>query len=420
VYFFVKLSSCYILPAIFITFEVVMLDFRSPFLEVMDSIDAAKKKGHLLYPEKFVAKYQGKPEMKSALLGRTTHPFFEQLPQGQMLYRIKAGVSASDAIEGLLTSNETLIECGTALAIAYHLVVLRMMEKHHGCDAGRKRFDRFFGERDKETPEQRRLVISPFSVVMGTLPYSHLDVHPVQPLSFFIDQSAVKSKELLPEGVNVGTQIMFYGDPNYNRIHPAGVDGAYNCIVTLKQPLKVRSPDIASRELTEEDLYPIHIKAYSKAPSYQSVSMYEPGFLESHELKDLIAKGTQKRNITGFMPLMFKINEARFMQLLTMDIEKMVENLDKYLLETKLQVLQDHLMRNLSNVKSMEEAFKQVAITPAKSQPQKEKPIVSKPAAAAPSTESTEVYAGLKGLAGAFVAAKPAPTAVPKRSIGKH
>ncbi len=406
-----------------------MLDFRSPFLEAMNQVDAAKIAGHLIYPGKYVTKYKGEPDMNSVLMGKTTHPSFEQLPQGQMLYRIKPGVSASEAIESLLTSHETVIECGVALAITYNLVVLHMMEKHHGRDAGKKRFDRLFGEKDKETPTHRRLVISVFSVVMGTQPYSHLDLMPVQPLSFFIDQRGLESKGQLAKEANVGTQIIFQGDPNYVRIHPAGVHGAYNCVVTSLSPLKVRSPDVAGKEITEEDIYPIHIKAYSKAPSYQSMSMYEPGFLASRELNELIAKGTQESKIPGFAPVMFKINEEKCRQLITMDIEKMVEILDRYLIETKLRCLQDKLL-HVPDMELMDKLFNDLSITPAKSQTPKEKPsmpefadlkglvgaFVSKPAVDVP---TTEVYAGLKGLAGAFVSAKPAPAAA-GRKIAKH
>lgn len=311
------------------------LDLRQYFINAMNRIHVAMGEKHLATSDTDGSDYRS-----SVFWGKTTHPSFEQLNQTKMLYRLRSGMSASDAIESILTSHSTYVECGVTTSIAYYLAVLQAMQHMHGELLGRKRFDKLFGERNFETPNQRRLILSPFSVVMGTKYLSEIGLLPVQPLSFFIDTVEMSNKVKLSQAVNIGSQLVFAGDPRYVQIHPAGMHGGYNCIVTSTNPLKVVASD-AIGEITEDGLYELHISAFADIPTFMSFAMLDPKFRQSEAFLEIRRNGTSKERIPGFLTTVFRINPEKFESLIFQNEELLIPTINDYLELTKMRCIRE-------------------------------------------------------------------------------
>lgn len=378
-----------------------MLGYREHFLKAMTDIEESQKNGHLLGPTAFIEKHkQEEDSLHKATIGSTTHPFFEKVSHPVKTYRLKPNISASVAIESLLESHETFVECGVALNIAYYLVVLRKMEETLGKEEGRKRFDILFGESDRNTPTSRRLIVSPLSIIMGTQALPAMEQLPVQPLSYFVEEKNVVTKSAIKENAQIGWQIVFAGDPNYPRIHPAGHHGAYNCVVTSLNPLKVRVFDLGNEELIEDDLYRIHMQAYSETPSFESFFLLAKKFRKSKEFFEMINK-TTRENIPGFIPDIFAINEMKLNFLLSGEIAEVTEALDGYIHTTLKTVRKQYLELRHSNseahAEKLLEDLKRMSLVFTE-------PLVN---------EST-AFSGLTGLRGMFVS-KAKPSLKPKQ-----
>ena len=292
-----------------------MADFHRSFIKAMDLIEDARQAGHLIDAEHYYEKYRNssdKSYIQQAFDGVTSNPLFEQFSGLQWTYVIKSGVSASYAINHLLQEHETYIECGVALNISHYLIVLWAMEEVHGKEQGSKRFDSLFGQADAVTPSNRRLIINPANILMGTSIPSDMKQLPVHPLSFFSEKSQGVDKQKINNFAKVGDMIVFLGDPNYVKIHPAGMHAIYNCVITSLNPIKVRCFDLGKQELTQEDLYQQHQQAYSAVPLLESFALLDKNFRNSLEFIELITQPTSPEKIPGFYNRLFSINQEKF------------------------------------------------------------------------------------------------------------
>lgn len=375
--------------------------------QVMNEIDDAFKSGHLISQVLFIQRHRFQRSLAEMQNNTTTNPYFDELDVLNATYRVKANVSASQAIDSLLQSHETAVDCGVTMIIMYYKVVLRMMERKWGFLDGRKRFDALFGSIDATTPAERRLIISPMSIVMGTEYYPQMALLPVQPLSFLTETQLFRSKPEMEAAVKVGYQVTFDGDPNYLKLHPAGAFAAYNCVVTSVNPLKVRSSDIPGIELTEDDLFHHHIQAYSQTPTFESFSLVDQQFRNSTAYLVLSKTPTTKEKIPGYNPCFFSIDMQKLEFLLSAPIAEVVATLDIHITtmtQTCLRYKAEYVIKQMRN--ATEAQLSNLAVSPtATAAPKKSQ-----------STSSDE-FSGLAGLKGAFAStAKPAAPAIAAQS----
>ncbi len=344
-----------------------MTDFHASFIKAMDKIEDAQLAGHVVGPATIFAKYRHQAGYLNKLkFGITTHPLFEQCLYSQQTYALKCKKSASQAIESLLQEGETFIECGVATNIAYYLNLLWAMQETHGKEKGNERFDAIFGSEAEITPENRRLVISPFSIAMGTIPLPIMKQLPVQPLSFIFSKKYVSTKNELEQVAEIGAHVLFAGDQNYPYIHPSEHHGAYCCLITSINPIKIRSFDLGKQELIEEDLYHYHIKAYAEKPSIESMQLLNDAYRGKKELFNLIPKSTAKEKISGFELNLYCIDKEKYKFLLTGEIQEVVQTLNQYIVVTQEKVQKQFLMMASSNLKILAQSFETLIITPDK------------------------------------------------------
>ncbi len=296
-------------------------------IKAMTLIEIAQQNGHLPGLDNYL---QNK-ELDLLLLaqakrGDTNQRYFDST-DCPYTYRLKPRQSASTAIEDLHQNGQTLIECGVAINICYYLVILWQMEKIHGKEKGRKRFDEIFGEKDNITSEIHRLIISPLPLVMGTKNFPP-ENWPIDPLSFIAKRVKFKSKSQLTQSALEGDMIIFVGSPNYRQKHPFGTHTNYNCIVSSTSPLKVRSFELGQEELTEDEIFVIHEKAYEKAPSTVSMLVQEMKKIVEPTEKSTI--NNNDNHILGFVRELTRIDLTKLEFLLRADIEEIRSVLSKH------------------------------------------------------------------------------------------
>jgi len=397
----------------------IMLDSQL-LNQVMNEIDDAFKSGHLISQVLFIQRHRFQRSLAEMQNNTTTNPYFDELDVLNATYRVKANMSASQAIDSLLQSHETAVDCGVTMIIMYYKVVLRMMEQKWGVIDGRKRFDALFGSVDATTPIERRLIISPVSIVMGTEYIPQMELLPVQPLSFLADTQLFKSKQEMEAAVKVGYQVLFEGDPNYLKLHPAGAFAAYNCVVTSVNPLKVRSSDIPGKELTEDDLFHHHIQAYSQTPTFESFSLVDQQFRNSTAYLALSKTPTTKEKIPGYNAVFFSIDMQKLEFLLSAPIAEVVAILDKHI-TTMTQTCLGYKAEYVAKQFQKEAAAQLSSLTLTSSTNSTHKAPVAKaaPAVANPLQAVSNEFSGLSGLRGAFVKPAAKPAAAPATAAQK-
>ncbi len=290
-----------------------------------------------------------------------------------------------------------MIECGVALAVFYNLLVLRKMEEKWGIVEGRNRFDELFGSKHKATPEHRRLIISPFSIIMGTQFIPELGILPVQPLSYLVIFKDLGHKNNIPQQAKIGWQVMFMGDPNYYKKHAAGSSGAFNCVVTSLNPFRVRSVG-SPGELTEDDLIQLHMKEYERAVSYESFALLDNEFKRSLEFYSLCQNPTKRDKIPGLERIVFALNEERLNDLIEGELSTVVDKLDRYIQTTRFDCVMKAASQHKNGPLDSELAFL--------SQSNKNESTPKAKPAAVSSSSSTSIpdnyLSGLKGLRGMY------------------
>jgi hypothetical protein len=265
------------------------VNFRAYVVQAMDRIEAARHAGVLMYPEDYVKKHASEalsPEQVMMLgYGATTHlELFEQYRGSYnplLNFRLKAMVSASDALDTLLDSGETVLDCGAVCGLAYQLAARMAFEARHGKDLGRLRFDYLWGSASVEVPKVQRLLITNNGMVAGTVHYRTAvdgNSNPLNPFAFFVGFSPVaeaagrasmaKGKKLDPLKLDLkpGSLVTFTGHPLYNSKHPAGIEGAYNAIIATGRagPIGLRFFGDDGHAYDEARLRQRHVDAYNQ------------------------------------------------------------------------------------------------------------------------------------------------------------
>ncbi len=272
----------------------------------MDLLEEANQKGHVVYPkgpqQNPSLSFQQKRRLHS---GMTTHTdLFEQYSAYSansvmpMAFRLKPGISASQALYSLINSGQTLIDCGTGLVVAYELALLLSFEAKFGIEQGRYRFDLLFGSAIDPTPAVQRLLIARSGVLSGLPPDYLRDAKGTplifNPLAYFFELSPITdiavrfehhavdhqtrenarklgigggiTREKMIERLPLGSLIYFQGDPAYLRKYPAGYDSGYNGVVvgfSSEDPL-LRVFGEGFAPLCPKQLTKMHVLRYSE------------------------------------------------------------------------------------------------------------------------------------------------------------
>lgn len=100
-------------------------------------------------------------------------------------YRLKSGVSASEAIEKLLSEGVTFVECKSTLILAHYIALLAMLKIQFGDKNGANYFDTLFGASDHDVPRYRRLLISNDGEIGGK--FLMIPTQLVNPICYFLD-----------------------------------------------------------------------------------------------------------------------------------------------------------------------------------------------------------------------------------------
>lgn len=311
-----------------------MLHPRFYVNEMMTLVERSKEQGHLLMPNSYPERYRNAPIYTRLQMnyGMTTHPAFEICEGYVKCYRLKSGYSASTALQELLNQYEMVVDCGLAQLLAYYLSILKTMQNREGEIAGAQRFDAFFGDKERAIPLHRRLVLSPEGPLMGShrmpmIPRSKKAL-PMQPLSFVFKLIESNDKNDLLQKIAVGSMLMFAGDPDYLIVHPLGVDGGHNCVVSAVQPLKVKTFNLGDKELTENDLIENHKVAYRTLPSDESNFVSQGRNLHFLQQKP----EANRKSMQGFATYFVEFAEERLAFLLSADIQKFDEAYQRHMI----------------------------------------------------------------------------------------
>lgn len=312
--------------------------------QALDKVEDAHANGNLLYSAEYKQKNAITDPLARLLVehGLTSHSsLLEQYPcnngkkNNMMVFRLKAKVSASYALNKILTSGETVIDCGTGLLIAHIYACLLALEDKYGAVAGRARFDWLFGSEGHETPIVQRLVISNSTVLGGTKKYlrdPNGNILPLNPFAFLFDFSEI-ANEVDPSAdaklnvnyiqkCSIGSIVTVVGNSNYNSKHPSGIDCNFNSIYfgcdSMGEPnlrvfgkgkkcytesdLKKKLVECYNMPQTEDDKYFLGLyKLYGiKQPSYSEKIAFEDvaGLMVGtnidlkHEVWDLFINGS--------------------------------------------------------------------------------------------------------------------------------
>lgn len=289
--------------------------------EVMHSIELSHKNGHLLYPDEYLEQMSMSvsiEERNEIFCGFSNHPGFEKLPAINFSLKLKANVSASTAIQQLLTEYQTVVSCDFISVLTYYLCILKAMQSIHGELNGAKRFDLIYGSSEVKTPEWRLLYIS----AKGPLATQY----PLQPLSYVFETQIVNSKQELLAKAQLGNTILFVGDPYYSNIHPRGCDAGNVCIVTTTKPLKVRTFGVGNGEVTEKDLIQNHTQSYQSRPSIDSLAITKGKSFELQAQRPI-------PTIRGFENVIISWREAELSNLLSLSIAEIESRLEIFKLQ---------------------------------------------------------------------------------------
>lgn len=160
-------------------------------------------------------------------------------------YRLKPGVSASDAIHYILNNGMGFIDCKSGLILAHYIAILEMLKTNLGESQGKHYFDTLFGTANHIIPTYRRLLISTDGDVGGDGLIN--DSNLVNPICYFLDFSERTKtlRKLFQDGrsdeVNwgslgrrelpVGSSCCVLNHPGYPKKHsPFALGNAFNVV----------------------------------------------------------------------------------------------------------------------------------------------------------------------------------------------
>ena len=331
-------------------------DFRTYVIRAMDRIEAARRGGFVLYPADYLQKHGDRrfDDHESMMLcyGLTSHSgLFEQYHNETnplLTFRLKPRVSASAALDTLLTSGETVLDCSSVSGLAYMLAARMSFEARHGEARGRLRFDCLWGSAHVEVPTVQRLLITNNSMVAGTEGYLEAvdgNINPLNPFAFFVQFSSLaetaahagtlsgKRERSMKAQVKPGSMLGFFGHPRYLDKHPSGSEGSYSTIVAGADDghLVLRFFGDEGRAMAEKDLVQRHVAAYNldgdgavNALAKASMKDVESGFPDRVD-----AKGVPGISLASHMDLV----EARWLRVLDEPLSTLVPSYRSYLNE---------------------------------------------------------------------------------------
>lgn len=227
-------------------------------------------------------------DLDNILQGSTTHKnLFSQYPgkarqnceilnskKVLLAFRLKKNQSASEALEKLLTSGKTYLDCGAAVTLAQYLAVKMAFEDKYGQKKGRERFDFFFGSKEKNIPTVQRLLFSAFGALSGTADYhnpggKYNELIPFNPLSFIFEIKKIQNNSIKLSDMRIGSHVAFWGNKNYTSKHPAGGCRLDNCIVANHSAGSKGLLYFTGGEtpVSEKQLTTKYVKVYNKPPT---------------------------------------------------------------------------------------------------------------------------------------------------------
>ena len=288
-----------------------MTQFKDYCLLALEEVEDAHSKGHLIYSDEYKTKHKLIPGSYNSLLvefGLTSHTnLFTQDKNTKgipvMCFRLNAKVSASDALRTLLTSGETVIDCGVGVLLTHIYACLLALEDRYGEEKGRLRFDLLFGSATHETPLVQRLLFSNNTVLSGTKEIGIIDpagnVCPINPFSFIFGGSdlAHGSKKIIQKNdiskCHIGSILSLQGNQYYENKHPSGIAGNYNCIYVGKN--KDSTPMFrvfghGKSSESELDLKQRHVNNYNAEPDGDDqlrAHKYDPNFPKTITIRDV-------------------------------------------------------------------------------------------------------------------------------------
>lgn len=305
----------------------------------MSYIEESRQKGILISGPQFYEK--NKEQINQALIlkalkGFSTHPDFEQLDWPERSYRLKTNVSASSALTRLLKVGQTLIDCGAAIDIALYICLMQAFKAQYGIKEGKNRFDTLFGSSQTTTPKNRRLLITPYNVCLGTRPMPNQPQHPVSPLAFLYALIDSPQKGLTSENAQKGSVVVFRGNPDYEKRHPLGEYSTYNGLVTSTNPLKVRVYGLGRQEYSKKDLLRFHEAQMNTPPSAASQTYAQSSWPIVNEVSIL-------SQYTGWISPFCKPSQEKLKFIVQAPLEKVIKTLEDYLLKQTYQLVR-HLI----------------------------------------------------------------------------
>lgn len=172
---------------------------------------------------------------------------------GFMTWRLKPGVSASEGLKAWL-EGRTIAECLTTIQ-AIQTDALRAAVS----DAN---FDKRFGEKGKNTPEWKRLVIGPG----------------VSSVSEYMTGTGNKRGRIGHRNVKAGEHYYFYNHPKYLLKHPGGAWQGENAVFDGEVDGEQTWSGFGASNVTEDGMYAEMVAAYNQPRDARDIEVLEEMF----------------------------------------------------------------------------------------------------------------------------------------------
>lgn len=283
-------------------------------------------------------------------------------------YRLKAHNSASQAIEKILNEGMTFSDCAAGTALADTIAILELLKKQYGEQGGIAYFDTLFGSAEVETPEERRLLISPY----GRMTFLEDPMnHKINPIGYF--RYEYKNNSFGKKGnreLPLGSVAYFLNNPDYTQNHSrAGTYMGINAICIKRSKTKKKKLEEGFKVfgideiLTEKNILEILKNKLAADPSQVALYLvimtkkekefkdylqrqgrrqadYIPQKMAQESLliipenvtyEEVLKKYPQWTKVPGFVSeAVSQLNEEHIVELSTLDVNVIASKIDKY------------------------------------------------------------------------------------------
>jgi len=261
------------------------------------------------------------PKIKQLVINS---PNLEQFKPGY--FRLKPGVSASEALKDIFTGEQKhIIDCTMALILSQYNAL--------NMTLGDNLFDRVFGSKNQSepTPEMRRMLICPHPITFtnplgAPEPSALISIHSVNPLSYFFDFcEKVKNGLILPfEEFEPGHLMCVTGHPKYTEKH-LFVNGQ-GCNVIYVGGKLWTGFGLGGKMVSYEDIKIKLAETYNKNPNtYTKSSPKHNSALDSHTCEIDEIQGLEPDSICNVI-------SARLTEVKN-DTETFINSMDSFLVE---------------------------------------------------------------------------------------